>query len=88
MLAEIYRGTITSGTTRGSAALNQGLHAAAAARSCRVHRTDSSGDTFLFTSYLSTQDAGWDSQIGYGTTAAWPHVAAARAPRGRAAPPC
>ena len=39
-----------------------------------LHRSGSSGDTFLFTSYLSTQDAGWDSQIGYGTTALWPSV--------------
>ena len=39
-----------------------------------LHRSGSSGDTFLFTSYLSTQDAGWDSQIGYGTTAQWPSV--------------
>ena len=40
-----------------------------------LHRSGSSGDTFLFTSYLSTQDPGWNSSIGYGTTAAWPPVA-------------
>ena len=39
-----------------------------------LHRSGGSGDTFLFTSYLSTQDAAWDSQIGYGTTAQWPSV--------------
>jgi phosphate transport system substrate-binding protein len=37
-----------------------------------LHRSDSSGDTFLFTSYLSTQDQQWNDTIGYGTTAAWP----------------
>ncbi len=47
-----------------------------------VHRSDSSGDTFLFTSYLSTQDPDWGSKIGYGTTAAWPGVAGALAESG------
>ena len=37
-----------------------------------LHRSDASGDTFLFTSYLSTQDQQWNDTIGYGTTAAWP----------------
>ena len=52
-----------------------------------VHRSDSSGDTFLFTSYLSTgyqspQDQLWDSQIGYGTTVAWPNVPGALPEKG------
>ena len=47
-----------------------------------VHRSDSSGDTFLFTSYLSTQDPDWGSKIGYGTTAAWPSVPGALAKSG------
>ena len=33
-----------------------------------LHRSDRSGDTFLFTSYLSTQDSDWNNAIGYGTT--------------------
>ena len=41
--------------------------------------SDSSGDTFLFTSYLSTgsqsaPDSQWNAAIGYGTTVAWPNV--------------
>jgi phosphate transport system substrate-binding protein len=47
-----------------------------------VHRSDSSGDPFLLTSYLSTQDPGWSSTIGYGTTAAWPRVTGALAEQG------
>ena len=43
-----------------------------------VHRSDSSGDTFLFSSYLSTQNSNWNHQYGYGTTVAWPSVASAR----------
>jgi phosphate transport system substrate-binding protein len=44
-----------------------------------VYRTDMSGDTFLFTSYLSTGSQSapgtqWNSEAGYGTTVAWPHV--------------
>ena len=47
-----------------------------------VHRSEGSGDTFLFSSYLSTQDPTWNSTIGYGTTVAWPPVPGALARRG------
>ncbi len=47
-----------------------------------VHRSDKSGDTFLFTSYLSTHDAVWNHDIGYGTNVAWPTVPGARTARG------
>jgi phosphate transport system substrate-binding protein len=47
-----------------------------------LHRAESSGDTFLFTSYLSTDDAHWNAAIGYGTTVAWPHAAGARGEEG------
>ena len=39
-----------------------------------VHRTDGSGDTFLFTQYLSATDAGWKGIVGYNTSIAWPSV--------------
>jgi phosphate transport system substrate-binding protein len=74
VLAAIYRGTITSWNDPKIANLNQGLHLPATTIR-PVHRVDSSGDTFLFTSYLSTQDASWNASIGYGTLAAWPRVA-------------
>ena len=75
VLADIYRGTITSWDDPLIKQLN--LKVALPALPIRpVRRTDSSGDTFLFTSYLSTQDASWDATIGYGTRAAWPPVAA------------
>jgi phosphate transport system substrate-binding protein len=74
VLAEIYRGAITRWDDPLIKKINQGvplppmtIHP--------VRRTDSSGDTFLFTSYLSTQDPGWNATIGYGTKAAWPRVA-------------
>ena len=38
-----------------------------------LHRSDSSGDTFLFTTYLSKADpSGWGTKIGYNTTVPWP----------------
>ena len=85
VLAEIYRGAvqywddpaITGLGTNKSLALPH-------LKIMPLHRSGSSGDTFLFTSYLSTQDAGWDSQIGYGTTALWPSIAAAAAAAGEA----
>jgi phosphate transport system substrate-binding protein len=58
------------------ARLNHGLHLPPI-KIVPVHRSDSSGDTFLFTSYLSTQDMQWNNRIGYGTTAAWPQVGGA-----------
>ncbi len=44
-----------------------------------LHRSDGSGDTFLFTSYLSTHDSTWNTDFGYGTTMAWPPAPGARA---------
>ena len=81
VLAEIYSGTITSWDDPAIKALNKTLPLPSLAI-VPVHRSDSSGDTFLFTSYLSTQDPGWDASIGYGTTATWPSVAGALARQG------
>jgi len=81
VLAGIYSGTITMWDDPAIKALNKTLPLPAQAI-VPVHRSDSSGDTFLFTSYLSTQDPAWDASIGYGTTADWPPVAAALAEKG------
>jgi phosphate transport system substrate-binding protein len=81
VLAGMYDGTITSWSDPAIAALNPGLHLPAI-KIVPVHRSDGSGDTFLFTSYLSTQDQQWDTAVGYGTTAAWPPVPGAKAAAG------
>ena len=47
-----------------------------------LHRSDGSGDTFLFTSYLSTHDSTWNRDFGYGTKVAWPHAPGAQAETG------
>ncbi len=39
-----------------------------------IHRTDGSGDTFLFTSYLSASDPNWKSSVGANTSVNWPSV--------------
>jgi phosphate transport system substrate-binding protein len=37
-----------------------------------VHRSDSSGDTYVFTDYLSKASPGWKNQVGAATSVAWP----------------
>jgi phosphate transport system substrate-binding protein len=82
VLAQMYDGTITMWNNPAIANLNPGV-TLPAEKVVPFHRSDSSGDTFLFTSYLSTQDAAqWGSTIGYGTTALWPPVPGARAEKG------
>ena len=76
VLAEIYSGAITRWNDPQIKALNPNLPLSAVTI-VPLHRSDRSGDTFLFTSYLSTQDPAWDASIGYGTTANWPKVAGA-----------
>ncbi len=39
-----------------------------------VHRTDGSGDTFIFTQYLSDSTPSWANSTGFGTTVSWPAV--------------
>jgi phosphate transport system substrate-binding protein len=82
LLAEIYLGTVTMWDDPRIKALNS-TEPLPTLRIVPVHRSDSSGDTFLFTSYLSTQDPNWSDKIGYGTTAAWPTgVTGAKAAKG------
>jgi phosphate transport system substrate-binding protein len=39
-----------------------------------LHRSDGSGDTFIFTQYLSDTTPSWKSGPGFGTTVSWPAV--------------
>jgi phosphate transport system substrate-binding protein len=71
ILAQMYEGNITAWNAPAVAALNPGVRLPEIAV-VPLHRSDSSGDTFLFTGYLAAHDASWNSQIGYGTAAAWP----------------
>lgn len=71
VLAQMYQGTITAWNDPAIRALNPNVPLPGT-RVVPLHRLDSSGDTFLFTSYLSTHSPGWNRAIGYGTTVAWP----------------
>lgn len=39
-----------------------------------VRRADSSGDTFIFTQFLTFSTPAWENSISYGTTVRWPSV--------------
>lgn len=76
VLSQIYQGKITKWNDSAIAALNSGVSLPSTAI-YPLHRSDSSGDTFLFTSFLSKTDtSGWGSSSGpeFGTTVKWPSV--------------
>ncbi len=74
ILAGIYEGKITQWNDPAIVAANPGVslpnHVI-----IPVHRLDGSGDTFIFTQYLSASDAGWASTLKYGTSVSWPAIA-------------
>jgi phosphate transport system substrate-binding protein len=73
VLAGIYGGKITYWDDPQIAKLNPGVklpHDVIVP----VHRTDGSGDTFIFTQYLSFSTPDWSNSTGYGTTVSWPAV--------------
>lgn len=81
VLAQMYEGKITSWNDPAIRRLNPGV-AIPGIPVVPLHRSDTSGDTFLFSSYLSTQSPDWDSTYGYGTTVAWPAVPGSAAAKG------
>ena len=71
VLARIFAGQVTTWNDPAIKNLNPGVPLPGTAI-VLVHRADTSGSTFLFTSYLNAQDpAGWSSSL-IGTTVAWP----------------
>lgn len=82
VLSQVYQGKIAKWNDPAITRLNPGV-TLPAITIVPLHRSDGSGDTFLFTTYLSDQDAsGWGSSISYGTTVSWPKVAGALAEEG------
>ncbi len=47
-----------------------------------IHRSDGSGDTFIFTQYLTKSTPSWNNTIGFGTTVNWPSVPSSQAALG------
>lgn len=80
VLGAIYLGQITNWNDPKIAALNPGV-TLPSLTIVPLHRSDSSGDTFLFSSFLTASDASaWT--LPPGTTVAWPSVASAAAAQG------
>jgi phosphate transport system substrate-binding protein len=82
VLADIYSGKIREWDAAPIAALNGGVHLPHRTI-VPVHRADGSGDTFIFTQFLtfSTPEVGggpppgsWGHDVYYGTTVHWPAV--------------
>jgi phosphate transport system substrate-binding protein len=73
VLAGIYNGTITTWNNAAIAKLNPTV-SLPSNTIVPLHRSDSSGDTFIFTTYLSDQSPDWSKSVGYGTSVSWPSV--------------
>jgi phosphate transport system substrate-binding protein len=71
VLAGIYEGTITNWDAPQITKLNKGVKLPSETIT-PIYRTDSSGDTFAFTSYLTDVSPAWKS-IGAGTKVQFPH---------------
>jgi len=73
VLAGIYAGRIRYWDAPAIRALNPGVplphHLI-----LPIHRSDGSGDTFIFTQYLSFSTPSWMRTVAYGTTVSWPPV--------------
>ncbi len=81
VLASIYSGKVTAWNDPSITALNPGV-SLPSTKIVPLHRADSSGSTFLFTSYLNAQDPGGWTSSNVGTTVSWPSVSGAQAETG------
>lgn len=71
VLADIFLGRITSWNDPHLSALNAGVKLPKE-DILVVHRSDGSGTTNIFTSYLSSVSPAWASRVGHGTSVNWP----------------
>ena len=70
-LADIYLGKITTWNDAAIKALNPGISLPSAPIHV-VHRSDGSGTSWIFTSYLSAVSPAWKSQVGADKSPNWP----------------
>ncbi|HLG86566.1 MAG TPA: phosphate ABC transporter substrate-binding protein PstS [Alphaproteobacteria bacterium] len=70
-VAKIYMGSITSWNDPAIAKTNPGTKLPDTAITV-VHRSDGSGTTFNFATYLSQVDADWKDKVGANTAVEWP----------------
>ena len=71
IVAQIYMGQIINWNDPAIQNLNPSV-TLPAHQITTVHRSDSSGTTFIFTSFLSQDSAAWASAIGANTAVTWP----------------
>ncbi len=71
VLAEIYLGSINKWNDPQIEALNRGLKLPNAPITV-VHRSDGSGTTAIFTTYLSSVSSDWADKVGEGKAVKWP----------------
>jgi phosphate transport system permease protein/phosphate transport system substrate-binding protein len=71
ILADIYLGKITRWNDARLTAINPGISLPDQAITV-VHRSDGSGTTFIWTSYLSNVSPKWKEIVGRGTSVNWP----------------
>jgi phosphate transport system substrate-binding protein len=71
VLASIFSGSITSWNDSQIASLNPGVNLPST-HITPIYRSDGSGDSFVFTSYLSAVSSDWKSKIGASTQPAFP----------------
>lgn len=71
VLADIFRGEITMWDDARIAELNPDVPLPRE-EIVVVHRSDGSGTTFVWTSYLSLMSPEWQEQVGAGTAVEWP----------------
>lgn len=81
VLADIYLGKITKWNDKAIADLNPGVTLPATAI-VPVYRSDASGTTFIFTSYLSEVSPEWKAKVGAATSVQWPVGAGAKGNEG------
>jgi len=71
VLAGIYLGTITTWNNAAITSLNPGVKLPSANITV-VERADSSGTTYVYTSWLSLENSTWKTKVGAATTVNWP----------------
>jgi phosphate transport system substrate-binding protein len=81
VIADIFLGKVTNWNDSRIKAINPGV-ALPDKEITPVYRSDSSGTSYNFTSYLNTVSKQWKSQVGNGTTVNWPKGVGARGSSG------
>ncbi len=71
VLADIYLGNIKTWNNSKIKSLNPGV-SLPSSKIVVVHRSDSSGTSFIFSSYLSAVSSSWKSKVGVSKSPAWP----------------